>query len=195
MRCLGSHSTLGAGIMLWARLGRDRRGVSAVEFALIAPLLLLLLVGVTEISSALTVYRRTSAVAATAADLTAQVKTISPAQLKDVFAASTSILNPYATTPLRIVVSSVVADNNNNGKVAWSCASKGAGRAVNSAYAVPQGLTEAGTSVVVAEVTYAFVPLLGLDGIFSPGSFEMQRTFYSRPRRSLTVAKPDTKCL
>lgn len=195
MRRMRPRSALRASIVLWARLGRDRRGVSAVEFALIVPLLLLLLVGVTEISSALTVYRRTSAVASTAADLTAQVKTITPAQLQDVFAASTSILDPYVTDPLRIVVSSVVADDKNNGKVTWSCASKGAGRAVDSAYPVPPGLTDPGTSVVVAEVTYAFTPLLGLDGIFSPDSFEMKRTFYSRPRRSKEVSKADSKCL
>jgi hypothetical protein len=43
--------------------------------------------------------------------------------------------------------------------------------------------------VVVAEVTYAFTPLLGLPQIFSPGPLNLQRTFYARPRRSLTVAK------
>ena len=58
----------------WARFMRDRRGVSAIEFALIAPLLILIYVGVAEIGNALTVFRRTSTVAATAADLTAQVK-------------------------------------------------------------------------------------------------------------------------
>jgi Flp pilus assembly protein TadG len=174
---------------------RDTRGMSAVEFALIVPVLILLYVGVAEMGNALTIYRRTSTVAATAADLTAQVKTIKGSDIKDIFAASTGILDPYPTTPLRIVLSSVVADNNNNGKVAWSCANKGSGRAVNSAYTVPPGLTEAGTSVIVAEITYSFTPLLNLTSIFSPGAFDMKRTFYARPRRSATVAKTDgTSC-
>jgi Flp pilus assembly protein TadG len=175
----------------WASLLRDRRGISAVEFALIAPILILLYVGVVEIGNALTVYRRTSTVAATAADLTAQVKKITGPEIQDIFSASTGILDPFPTTPLRIVLSSVVADNNNNGKVAWSCANKGSGRAVNSGFSVPPGLTEANTSVIVAEITYSFAPLLNLTSIFSPGAFDMTRTFYARPRRSATVAKTD----
>lgn len=156
---------------------------------MIAPILVLLYVGIAEIGNALTIYRRTSTVASTAADLTAQVKTVSTSDLQDIVGASSSILTPYSTTPLKIVLSSVVADQNNNGKVTWSHASKGSARGTNSAYAVPAGLTEPNSSVIVAEITYAFTPLVNLTSAFSPGSFEMKRTFYARPRRSLTVAK------
>ena len=54
---------------------RDKRGVSAVEFALLTPIILLIYVGVAEIGNLLTVERRVETVASTAADLTAQVKT------------------------------------------------------------------------------------------------------------------------
>ncbi|MEX1060917.1 MAG: TadE/TadG family type IV pilus assembly protein, partial [Methyloceanibacter sp.] len=144
---------------------RDRRGVSAIEFAMIVPILILMYVGVAEIGNALTIYRRTSSVASTAADLTEQTKTVSTADLQDIAAASSSILTPYSTTPLKIVLSSVVADEDNNGKVAWSYANKGGGRATNSAYAVPAGLTEPNSSVIVAEITYSFTPLLNLSNI------------------------------
>lgn len=170
---------------------RDRRGVSAVEFALIVPLVILLYVGIAEIGNALTIYRRTSSVASTAADLTAQVKQVTASDLKDIESASTSIMTPADPTPLKIVLSSVVADQNNNGKVEWSCASKGAGRAKDSSYALPAGLTQPDSSVIVAEITYAFTPLVDLKAFFSPGAFEMKRTFYARPRRSLTVKKID----
>lgn len=176
------------------RMLRDRRGVSAIEFAFILPAIILLYVGTAELGNALTVYRRTSQVAATAADLTAQVKTVTKSDIKDIQAAATSILTPYATSPLTIVLSSVVADSSNNGKVDWSCASSGAARGYNSSYPVPAGLTEADSSVIVAEVTYAFTPLLGLTSIFSPGSFTMTRTFYTRPRQSVKVEKTDNGC-
>ena len=168
---------------------RDKRGVSAVEFALVAPIILLMYVGTAEISNLLTVERRVETVASTAADLTAQVKKVSNSDLNDISDASKSILAPYDTTPLKIVLSSVVADQNNNGKVAWSYSKSGSARAVGSAYALPPGTTEANSSVIVAEVTYAFKPLLDLKKVFSPGAFNLQRTFYARPRRSLTVAK------
>jgi Flp pilus assembly protein TadG len=167
----------------------DRRGVSAVEFALIVPLLIALYVGSVELGNALTISRRTSAVASTAADLAAQVKTVSNADLADIATAASAILTPYSTDPLRIVLTSVVADDKNATKVDWSYATNGASpRAKNSAVSLPAGLTQANSSVIVAEVTYAFTPLLGLS-FANPGSFTMSRTFYSRPRKSLTVAK------
>lgn len=176
-----------------ARFMRDRRGVSAIEFAMIVPALILLYVGAVEMGNALTIHRRTSQVAATAADLTAQVATVTKSDLADIEAASTSILTPFSTSPLRIVLSSVVADKNNNGKVDWSCASKGSGRAEGSSYPVPNGLTEPNSSVIVAEVTYAYSSLLGLSTI-SPGSFDIKRTFYTRPRTSTKVEKTDRGC-
>lgn len=169
---------------------RDPRGVSAVEFALIAPLLIGLYVGAIELGNALTINRRTSAVASTAADLAAQVKTVTAADLKDIVAASSSILTPYPATspfPLKIVLTSVVADDKNATKVDWSYASNGGtARACKSAVTLPAGLTQANSSVIMAEVTYAFTPLLNLS-FANPGSFNMSRTFYARPRKSLTV--------
>jgi len=176
------------------RMRRDIRGVSAIEFAMVVPLLIVLYVATVEIGSALTIHRRTSNVAVTAADLTAQVKSVTKGDIKDIQAAATSILNPYSTTPLTIVLSSVVADVNNNGKVAWSCASKGSARAEDSAYPVPAGLTEANSSVIVAEVAYAYTGLLGLTEFFNPGSYNMTRTFYTRPRQSAKVDKTDVGC-
>jgi Flp pilus assembly protein TadG len=177
----------------WAQFMRDRRGVSAIEFAMIAPIMILMYVGTAEIGNLLTVYRRTATVAATASDLTAQVKSVSTGDLQDIVKASGAIMTPYPSTegPLKIVISSVVADQNNDGKVDWSYSNKGSGRANCTAYAVPAGLTEPGSSVIVAEITYAFTPLLDLTEIFSPGAFNIKRTFYTRPRRSLAVAKTD----
>ncbi|MEM7398436.1 MAG: TadE/TadG family type IV pilus assembly protein [Pseudomonadota bacterium] len=174
--------------------GRETRGASVTEFALIAPVLLGLYLGAVEVNNALTVYRKALHVATTAADLTAQVKTVTRGEIQDIHAASTSILTPFATTPLRIVLSSVVANKDNVGKVEWSCANQGAARGKDTTYPVPPGLTEPNSSVIVAEVTYAYEPLVGLSTFFSPVSFTMGQTFYSRPRRSLTVKKSDNGC-
>ncbi|MCB1484325.1 MAG: pilus assembly protein [Hyphomicrobiaceae bacterium] len=176
------------------RVAAERGGASALEFALILPVLIGLYLGAVEINNALTIYRRTMQVATTAADLTAQVKSVTKYDIADIQAASKSILTPYSTAPLKIVLSSVVADDNNVGKVEWSCANTGAARGTGTTYKVPTGLTEPKSSVIVAEVTYGFRPLVGLSTFFNPGSFDMKRTFYARPRRSLTVKKTDNTC-
>lgn len=176
------------------RFLEDRRGVSAIEFAFIVPILITMYIGVVELSNELTVMRRATTVASTAADLIAQEKTTSNSGLSDAVAAATSILSPYSTTPLKMVLSSVVADQNNNPKVDWSCGSNGArAHGAGSSFTLPTGLTEANSSVIVAEVSYTFTPLLSSQ-FFNPGSFTIQRTFYSRPRKSLTVIKSDNGC-
>lgn len=183
-------------ILPWIRICiRNRSGVSAIEFALILPVLLTMYFGAVELSNALTINRRTSMVASTAADLVAQEKTTSAAGLQDAFKAAESILTPVDTAPLKMVLTSVVADANNIGKVDWSCAS-GTGatpRAKDSNYAVPAGLTQPNNSVIVAEVTYAFTPMVG-STYFNPGSYTMKRIFYARPRKSLKVTKSDGGC-
>ncbi len=161
---------------------------------MIVPALLLIYVGTAEIGNALTIYRRTSQVASTAADLTAQVRSVTKSDIQDIQAAAGSILTPYATAPLKIVLTSVVADDKNKTKVDWSCANKGGAHAKDSSFTLPAGLTEAESSVLVAEVTYSFTPLMGLTSIFSPGSFDMHRVFYTRPRQSLKVTKSDNGC-
>jgi Flp pilus assembly protein TadG len=148
-----------------------------------------LYIGSVERGNLLTMCRRASQVASTAADLTAQVKTVSTSDLSDMTSAASSFMIPYSTNPLKIVISSFVADQNNIGKVAWSYGSKGGARATGSVYPTPTGLTEPGSSVIVAEVTYGFTPLVNMPQFFSPGSFDIKRTFYARPRKSLTVTK------
>lgn len=170
---------------------RDRRGTAAVEFALIVPIMIAVYVGALETGNALTIYRRVDQVAYTAADLVAQVKTVSNSDLKDISSAASSILAPYSATPLKIIITSVVADSKNKTKVAWSYATAGSANTVGSSYTLPAGLTEANSSVIVAQVTYAYTPLLDLGVSTNGTAFTMSRTFYARPRVSLTVAKSD----
>jgi Flp pilus assembly protein TadG len=173
-------------------MAQDKRAVSAIEFAILAPLMITMYVGAAELGNALTINRRTSAVTSTAADLVAQVKSLSSSDLQDIGKAATSVMAPYPTTPLKIVLTSVVADQNNNGKVTWSYATNGGTpRACGSNYSVPAGLTQANSSVIVAEVVYEFTPMTDLTVFGAPIAYDMTRTFYARPRKSLEVKKTD----
>ena len=60
------------------RLGRDQRGVSAVEFAMLLPLMITLYLGVVEISQAVGIDRKVTLTTRTVADLASQVKSIPP---------------------------------------------------------------------------------------------------------------------
>lgn len=164
----------------------DERGISAVEFALILPIMLTMYIGAVEFSHALTIDRRVTAVASAAADLVAQAEQVSDSDLNDIFEASTTIMMPYSATPISIVLTSVVADEENRTKVAWSAAHNGTPHAEGTDFTVPDGLTQPFSSVIVAEVSYNYTPPVGE---FLTGGITMTDKFYLRPRRSLTVEK------
>ena len=69
----------------------DRRAVAAVEFALIAPLLLLVWVAIIEVSNLHLVGRKATIAAQAAADLTAQERSVNAGKLADIVAAINSL--------------------------------------------------------------------------------------------------------
>lgn len=165
----------------------DVRGLAAVEFALIVPVMITVYFGTIETTNALTAARRVTNVAQTAADLVAQATSVSASDVDDIFAASTAILTPFDTAAVKITISSVVADASNVTKVDWSAAYGGATpRTANSTITLPAGLTIPGTSVVMAEVTYLYTSPIGT---FITGPITMSEVAYLRPRRTVSVAK------
>ena len=67
-----------------AALWCDRRGVSAIEFAMLVPILTLMYIGTVQIGNLLTLMRRVETAASTAADLAAQKREVSVAELDDI---------------------------------------------------------------------------------------------------------------
>lgn len=172
---------------VWTAFWRDRRGVSTVEFALTLPVLLLIFLAMIEFGAVFTVDRRIAVVANSAADLVARTKTVSDADLSDIADAVDEIVRPYPTTPLKLVVSSIETDENNNPSVAWSWGSGATARTSGEAFALPDAkLTEPNSSIIVAEVRYVFTPSVGL---FLTGETELEAAAYYRPRLADAIEK------
>lgn len=106
------------------RLRRDNRGVAAVEFALLLPLMVTLYLGSTEITQGVLASRKMAIVSRTLSDIVAQAGTAADpscsgpgmcdALMTTIFAAATSIMSPFPTalrsdsTPsLTMVVTSI----------------------------------------------------------------------------------------
>ncbi|HTP75975.1 MAG TPA: TadE/TadG family type IV pilus assembly protein [Rhizomicrobium sp.] len=165
---------------------RARDGLAAVEFALIAPVMVTFFLGAIELTDAMGCNSRVVNLASTASDLVAQETQISNAGIANVYSALNSIVYPYPTTNIEIVITSVVDDGHGGGKVAWSDAQNTTARAVNSAVVVPTGVIPTGGSAILAEVTYPYTSPLS---DFIVGPVNMTSQFYERPRRSATVAR------
>ena len=77
------------------RLRRDQRGISAVEFAMLAPLMVVLYLGGVEISQAIAVDRKVTLVARTLGDLVAQTSSVTTTDITNILSASAAVVQPY----------------------------------------------------------------------------------------------------
>jgi Flp pilus assembly protein TadG len=163
-------------------------GMVAVEFALIAPVMITTFFAVSELSDGLEAGTKVTQVASTAADLVGQEKTICDAEMNDVFAALNALMFPYATNNMGIRISSLIDGGNGVVKVAWSDAQNMAPRTVNSAVTVPAGLivSNSGGSAIFAEVGYTYTSTFG---IWLHGAQPVADQFYEHPRKVLQVAR------
>ncbi|MBX9741299.1 MAG: pilus assembly protein [Beijerinckiaceae bacterium] len=205
---------------LLARLRADRRGVAAVEFALILPLMLLLYLGSTQIVQSLMASRKLSIVARSLSDLVAQQPSgtnLTDTQLNDIFAAASSIMSPFSTSSLKMTVSSVEFAAKTSpavgfdAKPRWTVQRNGstprpcsiltpvANASLNGVNNMPTGLYAAG-SIIVADVSYTYTPAFGaqlLAWSTSDSTVRMSRTLYMRPRAQTLIAysgTAGTKC-
>jgi Flp pilus assembly protein TadG len=83
------------------RFAAGRRGVSAVEFALLAPLMIALYLSSVEISQGIGIDRKVTLTVGAMANLVAQNSSVSSSDMATFFNAATTIMAPYSTTPLK----------------------------------------------------------------------------------------------
>jgi Flp pilus assembly protein TadG len=167
-----------------ARLVRDRSGVSAVEFALILPVMLTLYIGGVEVSEGLSIDRKVNHVTSTLADLVTQSKSLSDSDVTNIFDASSAVMAPYPAGPLQITVYEIYVDSTGAAKVVWSAARNATAPVVGSAVTLPASVAQTSTHIVAAVAQYPYTPVIGY---VLTGSFTLSSTYYLRPRLSTCV--------
>jgi len=161
------------------RLRSDHRGVSAVEFAFLAPVLIAFYLGLAEMSQGLMAQRRVEHTASSICDLTAQAQALKSADLTDTFKVGQIIMAPFQTTTLTQRLSSVTVNSSGVAKVDWSQGSGIAGRSVGSTVSLPANVVTNGQSVIMSEVSYVYTSPVNYI-LKSPVTFT--QTYYLRPR-------------
>ncbi|RWP39069.1 MAG: pilus assembly protein [Mesorhizobium sp.] len=197
----GAHMRT-AGICAKAiRFCRDCRGVAAVEFAFIVPVLLMMYFLTMEASQAIETNKKVSRIGSMVADLVTQQQTVTPAELDAIMQIGNSTLQPYNRSTPEITITAIEVTNEPTPRVlvAWSRKMVGdafsAGAAKNSVTTVAPQLEVKGTFLVRVESNLAYEPIitwsadsekrLGFSSAFN--SISMGETYYLRPRRSPTI--------
>ncbi|CAN7382978.1 pilus assembly protein [Phenylobacterium sp. LjRoot219] len=164
--------------------GRCERGAAALEFGLIAPILILFHFGSVEFVQAWEAHRRVTHVAAALADLTAQKRAVTQAEVDDILKAGGLMIAPFPADRLSVRISSFSTDSSGKVTQDWTRSRNwtAAGQAT-----VPKGYLAASESVIVANVAYEHKAMFGL--AMSP-SVKMGKDAYLRPRLSNQVLGP-----
>ena len=118
----GAHGKL-AMFRAWiARAASDRRGVAAVEFALVAPLLLCMYFVTMEVSQAIETNKKVSRISSMVADLATQQTSTSMAELKGIMEIGQLLLTPYYRSKAEIYITAIEVTNDvpPKAKVFWS---------------------------------------------------------------------------
>lgn len=164
-------------LAILSRFGVDQRGVAAVEFALIAPVLITLYMGLAEMCQAYIAQKRAAHVTSQVADIVAQTDVVTKDNIADIFAIGAQVLKPFSTTTLNMRVSAITRGNDGVAKVVWS---QGQGMTARSGnVTIPAGLIDNGESIIMSETTYAYQSQLAK---LLPGTTNFSSTYYLRPR-------------
>jgi len=199
-----------AGALRWVsakvkRFCRDRRGVAAIEFAFIVPVLLIMYFITMEASQAIETSKKVSRIGSMVADLVTQQTAVVKADLDAMMQIGTSTLQPYNRSLPTIIITGIQITDEAAPRVqvAWSRKLVGttysADAAEGSITTVPSSLNIRNTFLVRVESDLGYKPIitwsagssqtLGLTSAFN--NISMSETYYLRPRRSPTIPCSD----
>lgn len=168
---------------------RDARGLAAVEFAIIVPMMLTIFFGTIEVSNAVAVDRKVTLAARTLSDLISQGIKATNTDVDNAFKMGAAILTPYGATPLKQRVSAIDIDGKGVATVTWTDGSNTAGMPAlqkGDVVSVPDALRVNNTQLILGEVNYAYTPAVGY---FMKDGITLKDSTYTRPRQSAQVQR------
>jgi Flp pilus assembly protein TadG len=172
---------------LWRRFARSTRGVAAVEFAMVLPVLAVMFLASFDGGRAIAIYMKVRAATYTVAAITNQYQTIYDADMQTIFWATTQVLAPYSTSPAGVTVSQIAIDNNGNAKVVWSDTQGGTARGVGSTVSVPTALAVKNSYLIYGEASYKYSPMFGYFG--NNTSINLTDNLFTVPRSIASITR------
>ncbi|WP_235916819.1 MULTISPECIES: TadE/TadG family type IV pilus assembly protein [Alphaproteobacteria] len=132
----------------------DRRGVGGVEFALLAPVLIVLYLCAFELTMGLSVSKKVTMAASTVADIVSRSDKVAKSDLEGMVDVTNAIFVPYGVKNLSLKITGISIDSSKQAKVAWSWSHSGtAPYAVGATVSVPSDMLMADTFLVRSELS------------------------------------------
>ena len=167
------------------KLRNDRDGVGAVEFALIAPVLIVLYMGSLEVSVAMSVNKKLARAASTVADLVTQSETVDKTYLGTMLNVAQSVMTPYRSDGMKIKITGIAIDATGVGKATWSWQQDNTRPyTIGSVQTLPKDLAIPNTFLVRSEIEFDHKLLLIMPDIqdIDIRTLNMKKTYHLRQR-------------
>jgi Flp pilus assembly protein TadG len=178
-------------IRILAALGLDRRGVAALEFGLIASVMIVLFLGCFEVSYLLQADAKVLLATQELAELVAAESTVTPGDMADFCIGAQMTLSPLSPGGLSATVISMTNPGNGTAKQDWQDTSCGNGGAIaNPGSAVLNIISNDGEDVatvqsaIMVQATYAYRSPLSF---LLPATMTLTGQAFARPRNNGTV--------
>lgn len=167
------------------RFKTDNKGVAAIEFAFIAPVMITMYFGLAEIAEAISVNRSISHSTNVAGDLATQQAELSSPDVEEVLAAALRVMNASNISNVSIDIRSFSQDS--SGINVEGVVQLNDGASTLPAFdvaTVDDAILSEDSGVVVTRVAYTYSPLKLR---FFDTDITLQETFLLKPRRSDSV--------
>lgn len=190
-----THTAVFAYKAMLRRFVADRRGVGAVEFAIIVPVLLMLYITAFELTIGFSIAKRATHAAGSIADLVTQKATIDKAYLKTMKNVSTAIFAPHEASEASLKVSGIKIDASGKATYFWSWADNDTRPyAVGAAATVPSDMSTPNSFLVHSELSIPHELLMFMPGLMpsTVRTISINRDYYFRQRQGTDV--PCTNC-
>ncbi len=189
--------SIAAACAAFAGMMRDRRGVAAVEFAFVVPLMLAMYFVTVELAQGIATNKKVGRVASIVADLVTQQDKVTGAELDAIMQIGDAIMQPYERTKPAMVVRAIeiTPAPNSQVRVLWTRTRNGTCPATPGTVNVPPALNVPNSFLIQVKSELCYRPMiawkegqksaLGLGGMI--GNIDMDETYFLRPRMSTTI--------
>ncbi|HVY84613.1 MAG TPA: TadE/TadG family type IV pilus assembly protein [Caulobacterales bacterium] len=161
------------------RFARETRGLAAVEFALIAPMMVFLLFGAVELIDALDVDQRVQNAASSLADVVSRDTEVSNTELNGLWSALDILMYPDSSSSMSACITSISIDSSGTAHTQWHEQHNGFGTCPSNSVSLSSSMLQPNSSLIVAETHYNYTPRLNF--VFN-GAFQMSHVVYRRSR-------------
>jgi Flp pilus assembly protein TadG len=162
------------------RFARAKSGVAAVEFALLAPMMIFLLFGSIDLIDALSTSKRVEVTTVSLADVVSRDTEVDDDEVDGLWAAANMLMFPDDSLTMDLRVTSITIESTTSARVVWSEGRNSlAPLGVGSSVALPPAMMNPGTSIIMTEARYRYNPPVGFLFI---GGTNLRHTAYRRSR-------------